>query len=133
MVRRGAMAFRKRALRKARNARELSMLLQLAGLPTHLVPALLADGVSVRMMAASTLERIEHRLAQCAGLHVAERCLLLEAVHVHVHRLPSLIDEDVRRMLSGTQTETLPAALALAERGTASEGAVCVARAVRGC
>ena len=122
------------ALRKRRDEREMAILLQLAGLPMTHAPGLLAAGVSVRMMAASSLVDIDAAAAACTALRNEERIFLLEAAHTHIHRRVSRLDEDVRRILRGAESETLAAALAKAAPAEASEteGVVAVARAVGG-
>ena len=122
------------ALRKRRDEREMAMLLQLTSLPPTHAPALLAAGVSVRMMASSPLEAIDEAAADCTSLRNEDRLVLIEAAHTHIHRRASLVDDDVKRILRGAESETLAAALAkvasndVAER----ERVVGVARAVRG-
>lgn len=130
------------ALQRRRDERELSMLLLLAELPASHVPALLEAGVTVQMMAETTLEVVDTAASACANLSNQERLALLDAVHRYVHRQRSLLDEGVHRILRYGETETLAASLAAAapnidpENGTTTAtGAghvLTLARAVRG-
>ena len=109
------------------------MLLKLASLrPEEHLHAVISVGVTVRYMQCATLEEIEGRLAGCSALRNEDRMALLEACHVHVHRQASGIDESVKRILKGGETETLAAALAACALADDDERFVAVARAVRG-